>query len=210
MLLRCDSLIINYRIMKRIALIISLVCCMLSASAQDRKEWSIIPNAKTGVALEGLQAVFRTGAGVDAKLAFNEHWSLLAGVEYEYRFSSDSMNYKIGLFHTFDKRIGLRHFFRVPVRAEYTHQGYYMNAGLFVERATNPWLTKMKRLDIGYGVGMEIGRRIQLSENSHLRIGLQTQTSFYSYTRHDLNYVEHRAGWGFTSLLLSVGYEHRL
>ena len=195
--------------MKKLALIMSLLCCMMAASAQDIKEWSILPSAKTGVALEGLQAVFRTGAGVDVKMAFNEDWSLLTGVEYEYRFSNDSMNYKIGFAHTFDKRIGLRHFFRVPVRAEYTHQGYYMNAGLFVERATNPWLTKTKRLDIGYGIVLEVGRKIQLSENDHLRIGLQTQTSFYNYTRYDLNYVEHRAGWGFASALASVGYEHQ-
>ena len=195
--------------MKKLALIMSLLCCMFSVSAQEIKEWSIIPNAKTGVALEGLQAVFRTGAGVDVKMAFNEDWSLLAGVEYEYRFSNDSMNYKIGLFHTFDKRIGLRHFFRVPVRVEYTNQRYYMNTGLFLERATNPWLTKTKRLDIGYGVVLEVGRKIQLSENDHLRIGLQSQTCFYNYTRYDLNYVEHRGGWGFTSALVSVGYEHR-
>lgn len=78
-----------------------------------------------------------------------------------------------------------------------------------MERATNPWLTKKKRLDIGYGLELEVGKRIQLSENNHLRIGLQTQTCFYNYTRFDLNYVEHRAGWGFTSFLLTLGYEHR-
>lgn len=193
--------------MKKVAFIAMLWCVALSASAQGIKEWSIIPNAKTGVALEGLQAVFRTGVGVDAKFVLDEHWSLLAGVEYEYRFSNDSLNYKIGLFHTFDKRIGLRHFFRVPVRAEYTGQRYYMNAGVFVERATNPWLSKTKRLDLGYGIVLEAGRRIQLTDNDHLRIGLQTQTCFYNYTRYDLNYVEHRAGWGFTSFLFSVGYE---
>ena len=195
--------------MKKATLLAVLWCMALSVSAQSVKKWSIIPNAKTGVAMEGLQAVFRTGVGVDAKLTFNERWSLLAGVEYEYRFSNDSLNYQIGFAHTFDKRIGLRHFFRVPVRAEYTGQRYYMNAGVFVERATNPWLSKKKRLDLGYGGMMEIGKRIQLSENDHLRIGLQTQTCFYSYTRYDLNYVEHRAGWGFSSLLLTMGYEHR-
>lgn len=195
--------------MKKLALIMSLLCCMLSALAQDTMGGSIIPSAKTGVALEGLQAVFRTDVGMGVKLTLNEHWTLLTGVEYEYRFSNDSINHKIGFAHAFDKRIGLRHFFRVPVCAEYTNQRYYLNAGLFVERATNPWLTPKKRLDIGYGIVMEIGRRIRLSENDHLRIGLQTQTCFYSYTRHDLNYVEHRSGWGFTSALLSAGYEHR-
>ena len=81
--------------MKRIALIMSLVCCMFSASAQDIKEWSIIPNAKTGVALEGFQVVFRTGAGVDTKLTLNEHWSLLAGVEYENLYSLITNSYLI-------------------------------------------------------------------------------------------------------------------
>ena len=195
--------------MKKLAWFAVLWCMALTASAQNIKEWSIIPNAKTGVAFEGLQAVFRTGVGVDAKLTFNEHWSLLAGVEYEYRFSNDSLNYKIGFAHTFDKRIGLRHFFRVPVRAEYTGQRFYMNAGIFVERATNPWLSRTKRLDLGYGVLLEVGKRIQLSENDLLRIGLQAQECFYNYTRYDLNYVEHRAGWGFSSLLFTMGFEHR-
>ena len=67
--------------------IVSLCC--FTAKAQDTKEWSIIPYTKIGYVLDGsvrlLDEVYHANAGVDAKVSFNEHWSLLAGVEYNYR-----------------------------------------------------------------------------------------------------------------------------
>ena len=68
---------------------IAFLCCF-SAKAQDTKEWSIIPYTKIGYVLDGsvrlLDEVYHANAGVDAKVSFNEHWSLLAGVEYNYRW----------------------------------------------------------------------------------------------------------------------------
>ena len=73
----------NKRILATMA--IALLCCF-TAKAQDSKEWSIIPYTKIGYVLDGsvrlLDEVYHANAGVDAKVSFNEHWSLLAGVEY--------------------------------------------------------------------------------------------------------------------------------
>ena len=117
----------NKRVLATMA--IALLCCF-SAKAQDTKEWSIIPYTKIGYVLERLlDGVYHANAGVDAKVSFNEHWSLLAGVEYNYRWGFSEGGY---IFPD-DHREGLRHFIRIPVRAEFTHKWFYVNAGLFVE-----------------------------------------------------------------------------
>ena len=107
---------------------IALLCCF-TAKAQDSKEWSIIPYTKIGYVLDGsvrlLDEVYHANAGVDAKVSFNEHWSLLAGVEYNYRWGFSEGGYII----PDDHREGLRHFIRIPVRAEFTHKWFYVNAG---------------------------------------------------------------------------------
>ena len=94
---------------------IALLCCF-TAKAQDTKEWSIIPYTKIGYVLDGsvrlLDEVYHANAGVDAKVSFNEHWSLLAGVEYNYRWGFSEGGY---IFPD-DHREGLRHFIRIPVR----------------------------------------------------------------------------------------------
>ena len=77
----------NKRVLATMA--IALLCCF-SAKAQDSKEWSIIAYTKIGYVLDGsvrlLDDVYHANAGVDAKVSFNKHWSLLAGVEYNYRW----------------------------------------------------------------------------------------------------------------------------
>ncbi len=77
----------NKRVLATMA--IALLCCF-TAKAQDTKEWSIIPYTKIGFVLDGsvrlLDDVYHANTGVDAKVSFNKHWSLLAGVEYNYRW----------------------------------------------------------------------------------------------------------------------------
>ena len=69
--------------MKRVALIVSLLCCVLSASAQNAKGWSLIPYAKVASSIDFLygpyESKFHGDLGVDVKYDFNEHWSLLGG-----------------------------------------------------------------------------------------------------------------------------------
>ena len=184
---------------------IAFLCCF-SAKAQNSKEWSIIPYTKIGYVLDGsvrlLDEVYHANAGVDAKVSFNEHWSLLAGVEYNYRwgFNKNGSDWFPG-----DHREGLRHFLRVPVRAEFTHKWFYADAGLFVERATNTRYDANKTTDFGIGSEVELGGRIRLSENDRLRIGWQTQMC----VNHNTTKGQPNFGGGFLGAFLTVGYEHR-
>ena len=191
---------------KRVLVIVAIAfLCCFSAKAQNSKEWSIIPYAKIGDTWDGsvkiFDDVFHMNAGVDAKVSFNEHWSLLAGVEYNYRWGFSEGDYII----PDDHREGLRHFIRIPVRAEFTHKWFYVNAGLFVERATNTRYDANETINFGIGPEVELGGRIRLSEKDRLRIGWQSllcynhvtekgQSSFYG---------------GFFGTFLTMGYEHR-
>ena len=195
--------ILNKRVLVTVA--IALLCCF-SAKAQNSKEWSIIPYAKIGDTWDGsvklFDDVYHMNAGVDAKVSFNQHWSLLAGVEYNYRwgFNKNGSDWFPG-----DHREGLRHFFRVPVRAEFTHKWFYADAGLFVERATNTRYDANKTTDFGIGSEVELGGRIRLSENDRLRIGWQTQMC----VNHNTTKGQPTFGGGFLGAFLTVGYEHR-
>ena len=189
----------NKRILATMA--IALLCCF-TAKAQDSKEWSIIPYTKIGYVLERLlDEVYHANAGVDAKVSFNEHWSLLAGVEYNYRWGFSEGGY---IFPD-DHREGLRHFIRIPVRAEFTHKWFYVNAGFFVERATNTRYDANKTTDFGIGSEVELGGRIRLSENDQLRIGWQTQIC----VNHNTTKGQPSFGGGFFGTFLTMGYEHR-
>ena len=195
--------ILNKRVLVTVA--IALLCCF-SAKAQNSKEWSIIPYAKIGDTWDGsvklFDDVYHMNAGVDAKVSFNQHWSLLAGVEYNYRwgFNKNGSDWFPG-----DHREGLRHFLRVPVRAEFTHKWFYADAGLFVERATNTRYDANKTTDFGIGSEVELGGRIRLSENDHLRIGWQTQIC----VNHNTTKGQPSFGGGFFGAFLTMGYEHR-
>ena len=195
--------ILNKRVLVTVA--IALLCCF-SAKAQNSKEWSIIPYAKIGDTWDGsvklFDDVYHMNAGVDAKVSFNQHWSLLAGVEYNYRwgFNKNGSDWFPG-----DHREGLRHFFRVPVRAEFTHKWFYADAGLFVERATNTRYDANKTTDFGIGSEVELGGRIRLSENDRLRIGWQTQMC----VNHNTTKGQPNFGGGFLGAFLTVGYEYR-
>ena len=195
----------NKRILATMA--IALLCCF-SAKAQDTKdtkEWSIIPYTKIGYVLDGsvrlLDEVYHANAGVDAKVSFNEHWSLLAGVEYNYRWGFSEGGY---IFPD-DHREGLRHFIRIPVRAEFTHKWFYVNAGLFVERATNTRYDANETINFGIGPEVELGGRIRLSENDRLRIGMQSQLC----ANHVTEKGQSSFYGGFFGTFLTMGYEQR-
>jgi hypothetical protein len=187
---------------------IALLCCF-TAKAQDTKdtkEWSIIPYAKIGFVLDGsvrlLDDVYHANTGVDAKVSFNKHWSLLAGVEYNYRWG---FNTKESFLSPGDHREGLRHFIRIPVRAEFTHKWFYVNAGLFVERATNTRYDANETINFGIGPEVELGGRIRLSENDRLRIGWQSLLCYNHVTEKDQSSFY----GGFFGAFLTMGYEHR-
>jgi hypothetical protein len=195
----------NKRILATMA--IAFLCCF-TAKAQDTKEWSIIPYAKIGYILDGtvstvsLDEVYHANAGVNAKVSFNKHWSLLTGVEYNYRWGFHDAS---GWFSPSDHREGLRHFIRIPVCAEFTHKWFYADAGLFVERATNTQYDANETVNFSVGPEVEVGGRIRLSENDHLRIGCQSQLCVNHVTEKGQSSLH----GGFFGALLTMGYEHR-
>ena len=196
--------------LKRMFLALALVLMgCFSANAQETKEWSIIPYAKIGYILDGtvstasLDEVYHANAGMNAKVSFNKHWSLLTGVEYNYRWGFHEN--ASGWFHPADHREGLRHFIRIPVCAEFTHKWFYADAGLFVERATNTRYEANKTIDFGIGPEVELGGRIRLAENDRLRIGLQIQDCVNRKTEGGQSSFD----GGFFGCFLTAGYEHR-
>ena len=198
--------ILNKRVLAIVA--IAIFCCF-SAKAQDKGDWSLIPHVKSGVAIDFLyfpyDGMFRADAGIDAKYNFNSYLSLLAGVEYEYRkdHSDNPANWsgEVGPGH--------HHYFRVPVRVEFTYKWFYVNFGPYLERSTQPWLTERCHEDFGFGTSTEIGGRIRLSDNSQLRLGLQNQIGFNNVTYHtSYQEKEHWTCKSFIDAMLSVGYEY--
>ena len=184
---------------------IAFLCCF-SAKAQETKEWSIIPYAKIGYVLDGtvsLDEVYHANAGVNAKVSFNKHWSLMTGVEYNYRWGFHEN--ASGWFHPADHREGLRHFIRIPVCAEFTHKWFYADAGLFVERATNTRYDANETVNFSVGPEVEVGGRIRLSEKDHLRIGCQYQLCVNHVTEKGQSTLY----GGFFGAFLTMGYEHR-
>ena len=63
-------------------------------------------------------------------------------------------------------------------------------------------------MDFGIGSEVELGGRIRLSENDHLRIGWQTQLG--APTHWTEGGQTHSWNGGFFGCLLSVGFEHKL
>ena len=209
---KMNMLLQNQRVMKTndfskrilVVMAIAFLCCF-SVTAQNSKEWSIIPFAKIGYVLDGtvdLDEVYHVNAGVDAKVSFNKHWSLLTGVEYNYRWGFNTLG---SWFSEADRREGLRNFIRIPVRAEFTHKWFYVNAGLFVERATNTRYDANETINFGIGPEVELGGRIRLSENDRLRIGWQYLLCYNHVTEKDQSSFY----GGFFGAFLTMGYEHR-
>ena len=120
-------------------------------------------------------------------------------------FTAKAQDTKESFLSPGDHREGLRHFIRIPVRAEFTHKWFYANAGLFVERATNTRYDANETINFGIGPEVELGGRIRLSENDRLRIGWQSLLCY--------NYVTEKGQssfyGGFFGAFLTMGYEHR-
>ena len=63
-------------------------------------------------------------------------------------------------------------------------------------------------MDFGIGSEVELGGRIRLSENDHLRIGGQVQLCAPTHwTERDQT---HSWGGGFFGYLLTLGFEHKI
>lgn len=197
--------------MKKTAFIIAFLCLVTSVSAQIKEHLSLIPYAKVASAIDFLyepyQGKLHADLGVDAKYSFNEHWALLAGIDYQYRRtnSDDPRNWEDGVPGT-----GYNNYFRLPLRIEFSHKWFYVNAGPYIERAVNPQLDARTYEHYGFGGMSEIGGKIKLSENGHLRLGLQLMWGYDRVTYKNGSFKEQWNCLSFIGLPFSVGYEIHL
>lgn len=159
---------------------------------------------------------FLSAIGADLKYGFSDNWSLLVGLDYQFRFANASYTTYSGLYNGTNKVFLSGHYLRLPIRVEYDYNWFYMAAGPYLEKGFG----KMPGTnEIGLiGGNVELGGRIDLNRNDHLRIGLLTSfgTSFrYRYTHLDEegNAIDNektvRVGYTELNFLLRVGYEHQ-
>ena len=209
--------------MKRHLIIIVLaVFVPLFASAQQGgRSVSLIPHVSGGYGgfIEGrsdMRPEYYAGSlGADVRFGLSSNWSLLVGLDYQLRFNKStytlhSPNYNMTGFTT----VYLTgHYFRLPVCAEYNHRWFYLAAGPYLEKGFGDIPVKF---DLGtVGVDLEVGGRIAVNRNNHLRIGLLTSYGF-SFVNQPIYSSD---GELLARLLrmdnmeicwqLRVGYEHR-
>lgn len=159
---------------------------------------------------------FMGAVGADVKFGLSDNWSLLVGLDYQFRFiNSGYTTYSGGIEHhsTFLKG----HYLRLPVRVEYDYNWFYAAAGPYIEKGFGNMPDKY---ELGLvGANLELGGRIELNRYDHLRIGLLTSFGFSFDNKPLTKYDEQgktieagkgqRMGYMELNWLLRVGYEHR-
>ena len=210
--------------MKKVSIFIILAVFMpLFAAAQyGRQPVSLIAHAGGGwggfpqrVSATRIDH-FMGALGADAKFSFNDNWSLLVGLDYQFRFiNSGYTTYSGGIEHHSKFLNG--HYLRLPVRVEYDYNRFYAAAGPYIEKGFG---NMPEKYEIGLvGVNLELGGRFELNRYDHLRVGLLTSfgLSFdnkpivdYDQNGHEIE-AGKRFGMGYTefNFLLRVGYEHQ-
>ncbi|MBQ8957577.1 MAG: hypothetical protein IJ057_03590 [Bacteroidales bacterium] len=159
---------------------------------------------------------FMGALGADAKFGFNDNWSLLVGLDYQFRFiNSGYTTYSGGIEH--HSKFLQGHYLRLPVRVEYDYNRFYVAAGPYLEKGFG---NMPEKYELGLvGVNLELGGRFELNRYDHLRVSLLTSfgVSFdnkpivdYDQNGHEIETGKH-FGMGYTELnfLLRVGYEHQ-
>jgi hypothetical protein len=208
---------------KHLVLITLAVFMPLFAAAQyGRQNVSIIAHAGGGWGgfPERASATridhFMGALGADAKFSFNDNWSLLVGLDYQFRFMNSGYTTYSGIIEHHSKFLQ-GHYLRLPIRVEFDYNRFYAAAGPYLEKGFG---NMTEKYEIGLvGVNLELGGRFELNRYDHLRVGLLTSfgVSFdnkpildYDENGHEIEVGKH-FGMGYAELnfLLRVGYEHQ-
>lgn len=208
---------------KHLVLITLAVFMPLFAAAQyGRQNVSIIAHAGGGWGGFPERASanridhFMGALGADAKFSFNDNWSLLVGLDYQFRFMNSGYTTYSGIIEHHSKFLQ-GHYLRLPIRVEYDYNRFYAAAGPYLEKGFG---NMTEKYEIGLvGVNLELGGRFELNRYDHLRVGLLTSfgVSFdnkpildYDENGHEIEVGKH-FGMGYAELnfLLRVGYEHQ-
>lgn len=154
--------------------------------------------------------------GADAKFGFNDNLSLLVGLDYQFRFmNSGYTTYSNGIEH--HSKFLQGHYLRLPIRVEYDYNWFYAAAGPYIEKGFG---NMTEKYELGLvGANLELGGRLELNRNDHLRIGLLTSFGVSFDNKPNIEYDgngveiegEKRLRMGYMELnwLLRVGYEHQ-
>lgn len=209
--------------MKKSSIIILAVFMPLFAAAQyGRQPVSLIAHAGLGwggfperVSATRIDHYMGT-LGADAKFGLNDNWSLLIGLDYQFRFmNSGYTTYSGGIEHHSKFLNG--HYLRLPVRVEYDYNRFYAAVGPYIEKGFG---NMPEKYEIGLvGVNLELGGRLELNRNDHLRIGLLTSfglsfenkpiTGFDDNGNETVGEKHFYIGYTELNFLLRVGYEHQ-
>lgn len=208
---------------KHLVLITLAVFMPLFAAAQyGRQNVSIIAHAGGGWGGFPERASanridhFMGALGADAKFSFNDNWSLLVGLDYQFRFMNSGYTTYSGIIEHHSKFLQ-GHYLRLPIRVEYDYNRFYAAACPYLEKGFG---NMTEKYEIGLvGVNLELGGRFELNRYDHLRVGLLTSfgVSFdnkpildYDENGHEIEVGKH-FGMGYAELnfLLRVGYEHQ-
>ena len=154
--------------------------------------------------------------GADAKFGLNDNWSLLVGLDYQFRFmNSGYTTYSGGIVH--HSKFLQGHYLRLPVRVDYDYNRFYAAAGPYLEKGFGNMPEKYEMCLVG--ANLELGGRFELNRYDHLRVGLITSfgVSFDNEPTIDIDEHGHvaegekhlRMGYMELNWLLRVGYEHQ-
>lgn len=198
--------------MKKSIIIITLAVFipLLTVAQYGRQPVSIIPHLSAGWGgfpeKPGTISVnhWIGAVGADAKIGLTDNWSLLAGLDYQFRFDNAGYTGHGGVYDTFVNVFLKGHYLRLPVRMEYDHDWFYLAMGPYVEKGFGQLTDDYEFMLVG--LNLELGGRIELNRQDHLRIGLLTSAGCTLQNREFHGLI----GYYELNWVLRVGYEHQL
>lgn len=193
-----------------IILLLAVFMPLLAAAQYGRQPVSVIPHLSAGWGgFPGRNGTISVNhwigsLGADAKIGFTDNWSLLVGLDYQFRFDNAGYTGHGGTYDTYEHVFLKGHYLRLPVRAEYDYDWFYMAVGPYLERGFGQMTDKYEFMLVG--LNLELGGRIELNRQDHLRIGLLTTAgcALENQKSHGL------IGYYELNWVLRVGYEHQL
>ncbi|MBR7022918.1 MAG: hypothetical protein IKI09_05540 [Bacteroidales bacterium] len=143
---------------------------------------------------------FMGALGADLKLPMTGNWSLLVGLDYQFRFIKSGYNTYNGSTSYSHSTFLNGHYLRLPVRMEYDYNWFYVAAGPYLEKGFG---NMPARNEMGIlGLNLELGTRFEINRYDHLRIGLLNSFGAVFDNKMRMNYTE-------LNFVLRVGYEHQ-
>ena len=183
---------------------------LLAAAQYGRQPVSIIPHFSVGwggfPGKSGTVSVnhWIGSVGADAKIGLTDNWSLLAGLDYQFRYDNAGFTGHGGIGDTFEHASFKGHYLRIPVRMEYDHDWFFLAAGPYVEKGFGNMTDNYEFMLVG--LNLELGGRIQLNRQDHLRLGLLMNAGCTLQNRQSHGLI----GYYELNWVLRVGYEHQL